>query len=377
MKISPFKLERFFAEYEFSAEYLLSASDCDGLKQSDLLSWADRKTKMLWENLSLGYTESTGSPLLRAEISKLYTGVHPEQILIVAPQEGIFVALNAILKKGDHVIVTFPGYQSLYEIAQAIGCEITFWKPEEEKKGWYFNPEFLSKNIKRNTKLIIVNFPHNPTGFLPSKEDFSKIIKVARKHNLYFFSDEMYRFLEYDSKDRLASAIELYDKAITLFGMSKTFGLAGLRIGWLITKDMKLYEQFISFKDYTTICPSAPSEVLALIALKNRQKIINLHLKRIKRNLKFIEQFLINFKDFFSWVKPKAGTIGFVKLKIEDGALEFCQTLMRETGIMILPSTVYDYGNSHFRLGFGREDMPEALNKLESYLRTKYPEKIS
>ncbi len=145
MKIKPFKLERYFAEYEFSVKYLLSSSDCDGLKQAELLKLADTETRKLWDNLTLGYTESLGHPLLREEVAGMYQGISVNDCLIITPEEGIFIAMNAILGKGDHVICTFPGYQSLYQIAESIGCEITKWKPEEEN-GWRFDPDFLEQH---------------------------------------------------------------------------------------------------------------------------------------------------------------------------------------------------------------------------------------
>ena len=126
MKLKPFELERFFAQYEFSVKYLFSSSDCDGLFQSELLSLADAETKQLWDNLKLGYTESLGLPILREEVAKLNKGISPDQVLIVAPEEGIFITLNSILDKGDHVICTWPGYQSLYEIVQSLGCELDY-----------------------------------------------------------------------------------------------------------------------------------------------------------------------------------------------------------------------------------------------------------
>lgn len=216
MNLKPFKLERYFAKYEFSVKYLLSSSDCDGLSQKEVLEMADPEAKDLWDNLKLGYTESQGLPLLRQETAKLYSSINSENVLIVAPEEGIFIALNSILEKGDHVICTFPGYQSLYEVAEGIGCEVTRWKPDEEQ-GWRFDPEFLTKNIKPNTKLLVFNFPHNPTGYLASRKDFDCVIEIAKEHNLYVFSDEMYRFLEYNSEDRLPSACEVYNKAVSLF----------------------------------------------------------------------------------------------------------------------------------------------------------------
>jgi aspartate/methionine/tyrosine aminotransferase len=368
MNLRPFKLERYFAEYEFSVRYLLSSSDCDGLSQNGLLKLADNETRRLWNNLTLGYTESLGHPLLRDEISKLYQGINSDDCLVITPEEGIYIAINSILQKCDHVISTFPGYQSLYEIAEGLGCEVTKWKPREEN-GWRFDPDFLEQQIRPETKLIIINFPHNPTGCLPTKEDYQKIVDIARKHNIWLFSDEMYRCLEYSLDSRLPSACEVYEKAVSLFGMSKTFGMAGARIGWLVTRDRDLYTKMAEFKDYTTICSSAPSEILSIIALREKEKIIASHLAKIKRNLNLLDNFFNDYKAMFEWVRPKAGTVGFPKLKAETGALEFCKKIIKEADILLLPSTVYDYGNKHFRLGFGRENMPEALEKFREYLK--------
>src|SRR5665648_36497 len=217
MNLKPFKLERYFAKYEFTVQYLLSSSDCDGLQQKELLQMVDDESRQLWENLTLGYTESLGHPVLREEIARLYRGIQAEDCLVLVPEEGIFIAMNTILKQGDHMICTAPGYQSLYEVAEGLGCEVTKWQPQE-RNGWRFDPDFLEEHITDNTRLLVINFPHNPSGYLPSQADFQRIIDFARKHNLYLFSDEMYRFLEYDESDRLPSACEDYNKAVTLFG---------------------------------------------------------------------------------------------------------------------------------------------------------------
>lgn len=367
MKIKPFALERYFAKYEFSARYLLSSSDCDGLKQSELLVMADDQTNKLWKELRLGYTESLGLPLLRQEVSKLYEGISADDVLIVVPEEGIFMALNCLLETGDHVICAFPGYQSLYQVAESLGCVVDKWAPVEEE-GWRFRIEDLEAKITPRTKLIIVNFPHNPTGYLPNKDDFLKIVKLAKDNGIYLFSDEMYRFLELNRGDRLPSASEVYDKAVSLFGMSKTFGMAGARIGWLVTKDRELYGRMAAFKDYLTICSSASSEILSLIALRNRDRIIEKHLVRIKKNLTALDEFFQKHTEMFSWVKPKSGTICFPKLLFNESASQFCERVVREAGIMLLPSTVYDYGNKHIRIGFGRENMPEVLGLFEDHL---------
>jgi aspartate/methionine/tyrosine aminotransferase len=368
MKIKAFKLERYFAQYEFSSQYLLSSSDSQALTQEYVLSLADAECGRIWHDLSLGYTESRGHPLLRYEIAGLYTDITPDEVLVAAPEEGVFLALNSILEKGDRVICTFPGYQSLYEIANSIGCRVTRWLPEEEN-GWRFNPEFLEKAAGADTKLLIINFPHNPTGYSPDREDFDRILKIAKSRNMYVFSDEMYRLLEYNPADRLPAACDSYAKAVSLSGMSKAFGLAGTRIGWLATRERRLFNKMAALKDYTTICSSAPSEILALITLRAKADVLAEQLNRIKRNLSLLETFFVRNQELCEWIRPKAGTIAFPKLKSSSGATAFCRRTVSQAGIMLLPSTVYNYGDSHFRVGFGRENLPVVLERFEEFIK--------
>ena len=369
MNISPFKLERYFARYEFKAPYLLCPSDCEALGLNELLNMADPHSLKLWKNLRLGYTESQGLPRLREEAAKLYSGISPEEIQLLTPEEGIFNAMNVILQPGDQVISTFPGYQSLYQIAESLGCEVARWMPHRKNGAFYFDPQDLEKLLQKNSKLLVINFPHNPSAALPDRETFLQIVKFAEKHDLYLFSDEMYRFLEYETSDRLPSACELYPKSVSLFGMSKSFALAGLRIGWLVTQNKKLMHELSCFKDYTTICCSAPSEILALIALENREKILQRNLDIIHSNLLLLEDFFTRHSSLFQWARPKAGTIAFPEYLGEKNILDFCKRLVEKKGVMLLPCDVYDYPGKFFRLGFGRKNMPEALEKLEEFLQ--------
>jgi aspartate/methionine/tyrosine aminotransferase len=361
MKIQPFKLERYLAQHEFSAPYLMCCSDCEPLALQELLAMADEEALALWHNLQLGYTDSQGHPLLRAEIAKLYEGIQPGDVMTLSPEEGIFIAMNVLLNRGDHIIATFPGYQSLYEIAVSLGCDITRWQPEENCR-WNFDTTFLAAAIRKNTKMIVVNFPHNPTGALPAKEDFEKMVDIAKENDIYLFSDEMYRYLEYDETNRLPAAAEIYKKGISLFGMSKTFALAGLRLGWLVTREPGLIKKLIAFKDYTTICCSAPSEILSLLALRAKDRIIKRNLKIIKSNLELLDVFFAGQRELFSWNRPNAGSIALPRLLTNEKTSQFCHKLIKEKGVVLLPSNVYDYGEEHFRIGFGRRDMPEALS---------------
>jgi aspartate/methionine/tyrosine aminotransferase len=367
VKIEPFALERYFARHEFSAPALLSCSDCDGLGMAELLALADEECRALWEGLRLGYTESRGLPRLRAEIAALCSGPAPDDVLVAAPEECIFIAMSCLLEPGDHVVCTFPGYASLYQVAAAMGCEVTRWQPDEDH-GWRFDPAALQQLLRPDTRLVVLNFPHNPTGWLPAREEFAEMVAMARGCGARVFSDEMYRFLEHEPAQRLPSAVELWDQAISLSGMSKSLGLAGLRIGWLCTRDAALLERMAAFKDYITICSSAPSEILALIGLRARATILQRHRARIARNLEQLDRFFARHRRTFRWQRPRAGTVGLVRLCAPLRATSFCERALERGGVMLVPSTLFDYGDEHVRIGFGREDLPEALARLEAVI---------
>ncbi len=371
MRIKTFKLEEYFAKHEFNVKYTLCSSDCESFSVDEMLTLEKDSLEDLKE-LSLGYTESLGSPILREEISKLYKNIHQEEVIVFSgAEEVIFVFMNVLLTKGDHIIVQYPAYQSLYEIANAIGCKVTKWLMDDENS-WELDLNFLEANINHSTKCIVVNFPNNPTGYLPSKEKYNRIINIAKKNDIYLLSDEVYKFLEYSDTERLPSACDLYDKGISIGVMSKSFGLAGLRIGWIAIKDKALYKDIASFKNYTTICNSALSEFFAILALRNKSIIIKRNLGIISDNLNLLDNFFNKYKDLFKWIKPKAGSIAFPRLLVNDSVEAFCLDLLKEKSVLLMPSTNYNYGDRYFRIGFGRKNMPEAIKKLEEYIKEKY-----
>jgi aspartate/methionine/tyrosine aminotransferase len=370
MKLSAFKLERYFAQYEFSTQYLLCASDCESLSLGELLDFepnAAEDFKKLW----LGYTESQGHPALRSQIAKLYKHLKADQVLVHAgAEEAIFNFMNVFLERGDHVIVHFPCYQSLIEVVRAIGCEITRWEGQENE-GWRLSPESLEGALQKNTKLVIINCPHNPTGFLMTRPELEQVVQLSQKHGFLIFSDEVYRGLEYEPKDTLPAVCDLDGRGVSLGVMSKIFGLPGLRIGWVAARDRVLYEKLAQFKDYTTICNSAPSEYLGTLALRHHAKLITRNLNLLKQNLAVLEEFFRQHQDTFSWNKPIAGPIGFPRYLGPDGTQMFCQRLLSTAGVLLLPSILYDYGDNHFRLGFGRKNLKECVLRLETFLEQR------
>jgi aspartate/methionine/tyrosine aminotransferase len=370
----PFALERFFAQHEFSARHLLSTSDCQGLAMADLPAGAEDDLRARWDDLHLGYTESQGLPDLREEIATLYKGVAAADVLVAAPEEAIFLAMNALLEPGDQVVCTFPGYQSLYALARSIGCDVSLWQPSEAQ-GWRFDPAELEELLRPDTKLVVWNFPHNPTGALPTHEDHTRMIEAVTAVGAWLFSDEMYRLLEPSDEIRLPAAVDMYERAVSLSGMSKAFGLAGLRIGWVATHNERILERMKTLKDYTTICSSAPSELLALMGLRSRDAILAHNRELVKRNREAAEAFFTRHAHSMTWVPPRAGTVCFPRLASAgrggaEGAEAFCARVLRQTGVLLLPSTVYGYGDSHFRLGLGRDDFVTGLEVLDAYLET-------
>jgi len=371
MRIQPFKLERYFAAHEFSAPFNMCASDCEPLSLNEVLSLADEITRKSWTDLRLGYTESQGHRLLREEISRLYKSIAPENILVVTPEEGILIAMTTILERGDHVIATYPGYQSLYEIAASLGREVSQWVPREHK-GWAFDINDLMSLINVRTKLIVINFPHNPTGAMISKAELATITELAERKGIIVFADEMYRLLEHEDSTRLPAACDMSRTAVSLSGMSKSFALAGLRIGWLATQNADLFKACATYKDYTTICSSAPSEILAIAALKAKDRILKRNLKLIGDNLNLLDAFFAEYDHVFKWNRPKAGPIGFPRLLAGTKAADFCADLLAKKGVLLLPADQFGWEGNNFRISFGRKNMSEALNKLRDYVKTTF-----
>ncbi|MBE0651784.1 MAG: aminotransferase class I/II-fold pyridoxal phosphate-dependent enzyme [Bacteroidales bacterium] len=368
MKINDFKLERYFAKHEFTAKYLLSSSDCDGFAQNHVLWHASEKELSLWEELKLGYTESEGNPLLREAILQFYNQKSIDNVVVASPGELNFVTMNVLLNAGDHVISVSPAYQSLYEVVRSLGCELSYWKPNPQN--WEFNTEDFEGLIKENTRLIILNFPHNPTGNYITQQQLDEIVALARKHDILIFSDEMYRKLMISDVEELPPVCDIYEKGISLWGMSKSFGLAGLRIGWLVSQNRDFLKKVIAFKDYLSICSSAPSEVLSTIALNHSDEFILPNVHKIKKNVSLFKEFASAHEIISSFIAPKAGSTAFVKLNIDDSSLEFCDRLVERTGIMTVPAEMFEYEGKYIRVGFGRENFPEVLEVWDRYQRT-------
>lgn len=367
MKINDFKLEVYLGKYEFTAPYLLTQSDCESMKVADLLKYepeAEEKLMQSW----LGYTEVPGNPELLALVAGLYTNIKEDNILMHAgAQEAIFDYMSVMLEKGDHVICMFPIYQSLYEVAHAEGLEVSPWNLKHGENGWNIDFEELEALIRPNTKLIAINTPNNPTGFTFKEEELKRLCNIAERHGLYIFADEVYRGLDLDGVKKPWVA-DLYDKAVSLGVMSKAYGLAGLRIGWVSTQDKETLGKMTRFKHYLSICNSGPSEILSIVALKHSDELLRRNLEIIKGNLTLANEFFKNYADLFQNNPPQSGPIAFHKMKIKQPIDVFCEELVQQSGVLLLPASIYDYKGQFFRMGYGRKSFGESLVRFEQYL---------
>jgi aspartate/methionine/tyrosine aminotransferase len=351
-----FKLETFFSKWEFNAKYHMCASDMESMTLQELLNLSSDQDRENWNNLNFKYIETYGSPELRLAVADSYKKLSSENILAFAgAQEGIYVAMHCILQEDDHAIIITPNYQSSETIPASI-CEVSGVGLEAD-----------------NTRLISINFPHNPTGKVISIETLNDLINIAREQDIYLFSDEVYRLMERSEGIRLPQIADIYEKGLSLNVMSKSYGLPGLRIGWIASQDLELLDKMEKMKHYLSICNSSPSEFLAVIALKSSANILKRNHKIIENNLKLLNSFFTQHRDLFEWNEPDGGCIGYPKYLGSEGVMTFCERLLEEHGIMLLPGTIYKSAigptpNNHFRVGYGRIAMQDGLRKFQEIL---------
>ena len=367
MHIPPFATEAYFSRYEFTTPHLLCASDCETLSVGELLQLTGADAAELLD-LRLGYTESQGHPALRSAVAALYEGVETDEVVMLgAPEEGIYLTMRALLNPGDRAIVMTPAYDSLLNLMEHVAGAAVRWPIRPSPGGWALDLDELDRLLTPDTRLVVVNFPHNPTGYLPGAAEFATLIDRVRRSGAWLLCDEMYRGLEREPADRLPSAADLYERAIVLSGLSKAHGLPGLRAGWLIVRDPTLREALINWKHYTTICAAAPSEALAAVALRAGEALMARSRATIAANLTLAEGFIARRQSLFAWRPPRAGSVALVGLNAPS-ATAYCHALARDAGVLLLPGPCLGANDHSVRFGFGRVGFGAALAAYDLFL---------
>ncbi|WP_138935999.1 pyridoxal phosphate-dependent aminotransferase [Roseovarius arcticus] len=367
-----FRLETHFAKWEFSARYHLTASDAESMPLADLLAMATPEDRAAFENMWLGYTETWGEPALRAEIAATYAGRDADDILCFAgASEGIFAANSVLLAPGDHAVVVTPNYQS-HETLPAMICDVT-GVPLDADDNWSLDIDRVAAAIRPNTRLVTINFPHNPTGAILPLDRYRALIALCRTHGIWILHDEIFHGLGPSGAAHLPFVADEYERGLSLGVMSKSYGLPGLRIGWIACQDRDVLSRMERMKHYLSICNSGPSEHLARIALKARGQILARNNAIVDENLPKWDAFFDRHADLFEWRRPDGSCMGYPRYLGADGVETFARRLVEEAGVLVLPSTIYrsDLGKTptdRFRIGFGRTGLDEGLAAMEGWL---------
>ncbi len=371
-----FRLESYFSKWEFKARYHMTASDAESLSLGELLDMATAEQRLAFEATSLGYTETFGAPDLRETIASTYITRKAADVLCFAgASEGIFAANTVLLDEDSHAIVITPNYQSHESLPVSL-CE-TSGIPLDPDDNWSLDLDRLAATIKPNTRLVTINFPHNPTGTILPLDRYLALIELCRKHGIYILHDEIFNGLGPSGTQHLPFVADLYERGLSLNVMSKSFGMPGLRIGWIACADGEVLAKMERMKHYLSICNSAPSERLALIGLQNRERLLTRNCALVDQNLTLWNAFFEGHPERFDWVQPDGSCTAFPRYKGTDGVEVFARSLVEESGVLLLPSTIYSSTlgptpTDRFRLGFGRKGLAEGLAALESHISQKY-----
>lgn len=349
MLIEDFKLENWIAKYENITKYDLSQTCIQNLTLKELEEICDSEIEL--KNIRLGYGQLHGTLGLKRAICSLYDKVSPSDVTVTLGGIGANeLALKTFINKGDTVVCVIPCYQQLYTLPKLYGANVILSDLND-----------LAKKAK-GAQLICVNNPNNPTGTKYNDDEINAIINTARENNSYIFADEVYRGLPYTK-----SFSDLYEKAIVTGSMSKTYSLAGIRLGWIVSEETFIKKVNLN-REYNTISISAIDDKIAETALNNHTKIEQRNLKIIKNNKIIVEKFLQ--KTGFSWVKePDAAAIGCVKYNSKTSSAQFCENIVKNTGVLLIPAYAFD-SEGFFRLGFGMEEnyLKSALKELINYI---------
>ena len=374
MRIADFELERFFARYEFAVRHLLCASDLEGLPMAELLAMADPEAEALWRDLRLGYTESLGHPLLRREIAALYDTVDPDEVVVFSgAEEAIFAIANVHLQPGDHAIVVWPAYQSLHEVARASGADVTLHELQAAD-GWAIDVDAMRRQVTPRTRLIVVNAPHNPTGSLPDAATYRAVAELAADAGAILLSDEVYRFLELDPADRLpagadvgaARGLDRRDVEVVRAGRpaDRVAGVARprpARRGGAVQglhDDLRLGARGDPGPDR----PPGTGAGAGPVAGDRRGQ------PRAARRL-----LRPTGRSISRGSGRAAGRSRSRELLGPTPIDRFAAELLEAEGVLLAPGSIFGHPGNHFRLGFGRTDLPAGLERLEAYAERALP----
>ncbi len=367
MNLPPFSLVQWFAAAEGRFDLSLSHSDCEPLSVADIL---DDTSQHTLADYSLAYGTFAGLEELRQAVAGQYSTIEKGDVLIFGgASEAIYTFMRANLNAGDEVVVQSPIFNSLRGTAHGIGCKIVEWRASNELT-CTFDVKMLDDLCTERTKLIVFNFPHNPSGQIISEDELQSIVETAQRYDAMIFSDEQFRLLELPSTPLLPAACDIYDKAVSVTGVSKTFGMGGLRIGWLATRCRDVLQRAREYRYYTTEMTNTPCQMLAAKAIQRSDEILSRNRDRIVANVEMLGSFCSEHSTQLLLHPPKAGTMAVVEQKTPLTSAQFCERLLDTQRVFLVPGESMGMSNRLVRFGFGRDDFRHGLERLGAFLNS-------
>jgi aspartate/methionine/tyrosine aminotransferase len=358
MKFETFALERWMTAHELHVDYDIAESGIYPQTVSDLLAFepeAERE-KVLQHllDLRLGYSEATGTLELRSLLAETYTNCGPENILVTTGAiEANFLLFNVLLNPGDHVVAPYPAYQQLYSVPRAIGCDVDLWRVRPEN-GFHFDLDDLQRLVKPQTRLIVVNSPHNPTGAMLSPGELQRVYDIAEQVGAMVLSDEAYRWLTIPGgSDPVPPMYDLGPLGISVGTLSKPFGLPGLRLGWMAAPAEIMTACWFT-RDYISLSPGKLNDALAVLAIRHRDKIIERNKAIITANLSTANTWCAKHADILSWHPPRGGLLALLRYNLDIGSLELANRLAEQYSVMLAPGSAFGFEH-HLRIGVGQK----------------------
>jgi aspartate/methionine/tyrosine aminotransferase len=374
VRIEPFQLERWMTKYEVDITWDIAESGIYPMSSRELLELLprDKRESELERllDLRLGYSEACGSAELRGLIAATYENTSPDNILITTGAiEANFLLFNELLSAGDHLVAVSPAYQQLHSVAKAIGCEVALWALRDEGE-FRFDLNDLRALVTPETRMIVVNSPHNPTGAMLSKEQLEEIYTLAEELDAWVLSDEAYRWLDLPGSPPLAPPMRnLGTRAISTGTFSKPFGLPGLRIGWIAAPE-DVVRRCWGLRDYISLSPGKLNDALAVLAFRHRDQIVERTRRIVAENIPFATRWFAENVDLVSWTPPQGGILALMKYKLDLPSLELANRLAEDYSVMLAPGSAFGY-EGYLRIGVGNTPalFAEGLRQTERCLR--------
>ncbi len=347
----------------------LSASECETVALAELLALADAQDAARWTSVTLGYSHPLGARWLRAAAAAGYEHVAEHELVCFAgAQEALYAVLHALLCPGDHAVIVLPGYQAVETLALGL-CAVSGVSLDPDS-GWSLDLDAVAAALRPNTRLLAISFPNNPTGRQLEPERLAALVALCRHRGIWLLSDEVYRLTERPPACRLPTVADAYERGVSICALSKAYGLAGLRVGWVACREPVLIDRLTTMRQYLSTCCAAPSEVLACIALKAAPVLLARNLALAWANLARLEAFLGRHPALFDCVPPQGGVVCYPRYTHPEGVGRFVERMARTAGVLLLPAGVFrsellELPRDRFRIGFGGLGFAAGLQALE------------